>query len=360
VYPDFQLEHLLSSPGNFHGGDAYEAGRMEVEWEQAGASSAGGIPAWAYPQQGDRIYTIGSHVADCGHGFELNPITSSTYRAEIHPPRCVAVFRNAALSEFAGGVGRLGSTYQRQWATRVDVSASSYGGPALTNAGAPSEYQAMNGQDITFDVHAPPRPSFDATLKIAYIDRGEQGGDVTAEAIGKIDSSETDASKVKVHFQGNPHKVQPETAAKTVYLYWTGGPSQVKPHVRNYTVTVLSVTTQDMLGALPGPSLLSFYGYVNARRRAATPHRLPRHLTNSSHPGDCAHRRDGRGDLYRRRIRPTAVPLAGPNRARFVATNWVGAADDLRAYSTMAIGDQAVDATCLGPCFTVRYEIDPM
>ncbi len=229
---------------------------------------------------------------------------------------------------------------------------------------------------------------------------------VAGLAVGALLAGSTDAYTVTVHFKANPLKVQPQTAAKTLYVYWTGGPSQVKPHVRNYTVTVLSVTTQDMLGALPGPSRLSFYGYVNEIGQPLGPAtRTTREMPYIEGvagterlcppPGTCSFALannvfhvalvDGQPlHIEFRGISQTVLTLGtahiggtgeaiftddasgqrqfqwlGRTVPGFVATTWVGKADDLRAYGTMAIGPEAVDATCLGSCFTVRYEIQP-
>src|SRR5919197_1689136 len=107
VYPDQPDQYLLSE-ANFTVGAEVEHGRMEVEWEQQGDPGvyppyAAGFPSWAWPTQGDRVHVVGSHILDCGHSPE---------RAEIHAPRMVVSFRNAAQDNFAGAANRKGSWFE--------------------------------------------------------------------------------------------------------------------------------------------------------------------------------------------------------------------------------------------------------
>ena len=180
VYPDYPLGHpeyrrLLASPGNWHTGDPYEKGRIEVEWEKQSARWPGGFPSWAWPTQGDRVQMVGNHVLDCGHEDQGH------YRSEIHPPRFVVTYRNAALSRLAetdyfdiddplGELsGRRGgfAPDTHAAATRVDVFASSYGGLAIRSeegVGA-GWFQPVN-RNYTFTIMAPPKPLPDAVLAL--------------------------------------------------------------------------------------------------------------------------------------------------------------------------------------------------
>lgn len=167
IYPDYGYRLLEASPGNWHTGDEYEAGRMEVEWERASPRWAG-LPAFAWPMQGDRAYMVGQHVFDCGHADE-------GHRSEIHPPQFVAVYRNAALARLAR-IGPLGQITGRtgssdpatgEPATQVDVYASSYGGDAIgseQNKLGNVWYQPVARHDYQFVVMAPPKPVPDAQL----------------------------------------------------------------------------------------------------------------------------------------------------------------------------------------------------
>src|SRR4051812_29549359 len=133
VFPD-QPDRYLLSEANFTVGAPIEHGRLEVEWEMQGdpneyAPYAGGFPTWAWPTQGDRVHVEGSHILDCGHDPE---------RAEIHAPRIVVTYRNAAQDNFAGATNRQGGWFTfpendmvPSRATTVDVFASSYGGESV-------------------------------------------------------------------------------------------------------------------------------------------------------------------------------------------------------------------------------------
>ncbi len=126
LLPDEEYRWVLGS-ANFNGDPAAgSTGRIEVEWETrnsgrpfAGSYGTGdiGMPLWAMPTAGDRVFVVGRWALDNGH-------PDSGDRTEIHPPRLIATMRqlNTAVPFCdAGGKTR---------ASQVDVFVSGHGGGA--------------------------------------------------------------------------------------------------------------------------------------------------------------------------------------------------------------------------------------
>ncbi|PYQ14049.1 MAG: hypothetical protein DMF80_13415 [Acidobacteria bacterium] len=126
LLPDQEYRWILGS-ANFNGDlEAASTGRIEVEWETQNsgrpfADSYGtgniGVPLWAMPTAGDRIFVVGRWALDNGH-------PDSGDRTEIHPPRLIATMRqrHTAVPFCASG----GNTR----ASQVDVFVSGHGGGA--------------------------------------------------------------------------------------------------------------------------------------------------------------------------------------------------------------------------------------
>ena len=99
VIPDIGYQHLLSQDAN----GVVEGGQfphMEVEADNGSQMTEsdgsvdrelGSLPEFVWPSVGDRVWTSGRWVFDCGHpgGSVDNP----EYTTEIHPPRVLATFR---------------------------------------------------------------------------------------------------------------------------------------------------------------------------------------------------------------------------------------------------------------------------
>lgn len=106
-----------SSSGEDEAGVAL--GRIEVEWEAQNNGSTDtygtgqiGLPDWAIPTTGDRIYVVGRWVLDAGH-------PEGGDRTELHPPRLLAVMRQRS------GLSSTGAA-----ASQVDIYVSGHGGAA--------------------------------------------------------------------------------------------------------------------------------------------------------------------------------------------------------------------------------------
>jgi len=268
VYPDQGYRTLLNVPGNFIASGEYtpsEAGRIEVEWERSGGSapSSGGLPEWAWPTVGDKVHLLGSHILDCGHG-------GPDFRSEIHPPMIVATFRNAALSPYAGAYGRLGSydPVTHLPATRIDLFASSYGGPAVGIERGQSPIQntakaaiAQPAQctwwqplgDYGFDALAPPKPSPHASLAPPRVK--------VRESVGQSQLSYTplpsgNGFHISLQFS-NVNPCQLADYGASIWLGWTD-PTKPAPAVSTYEVTPESIAVE-----VPLTGKWGLYAYVN-------------------------------------------------------------------------------------------------
>lgn len=95
LIPDFEYLWVMAT-ASFQGeAEENDTGRIEWEWETQnngspfqGSYGQGniGVPLFALPTVGDRIYTVGRWILDNGHPDEGD-------RSEIHPPRMIATMR---------------------------------------------------------------------------------------------------------------------------------------------------------------------------------------------------------------------------------------------------------------------------
>lgn len=124
VRVDPQYRNLLSIANVKDGGSI-----LECEWDTAG------LPSWAWPQQGQRVWILGRWIFDCAHP------EPSGYKTEIHPPKAVVSFRSEAF-HFKG--------------TPAPVRANQ----AVVYIGRNGGYfeSDINDQDYKFSFLLPPRP----------------------------------------------------------------------------------------------------------------------------------------------------------------------------------------------------------
>jgi hypothetical protein len=168
VKPDSSAGFLLGT-GNFAGaGEAEEAGRLHVEWEEAA------FPRFAWPSQGDRVQLVGSWVWDCGHW------SGGGERTELHPLRMVWVERQGVSPGSATGE-REGdlviSTDGTPAAASANCAHGTKGDPVAFKACLDSDsgWQNANGT-YRFALGAPPRPNASARLRVRIVDAGSSPG----------------------------------------------------------------------------------------------------------------------------------------------------------------------------------------
>ncbi len=120
LVPDSAYQWLVGT-SNYYAGEAGspELGRLELEWETLNAGSTAtygqgkiGLPLWANPTAGDRVYVVGRWILDAGH-----PEVGD--RTEMHPPRLLATMRKRTAMASSGAA-----------AAQVDIYVSGHGGGA--------------------------------------------------------------------------------------------------------------------------------------------------------------------------------------------------------------------------------------
>jgi hypothetical protein len=276
----------LLADGNFKTGAGVERGRLEVEWEMEGDPSvyhpyAIAFPSWALPQQGDRVFVVGSHIFDCGH---------APHRTEIHPPRLVVAYRNAAEGNFAGASNRLGWWFAFEenngvptLATRVDVFASSYGGEAIEEAydnedvnlsekyphdmgpegNEQTWWQPIQDRDYTFTVTAPPKPSGEATL-IHHIQYHLPAVGVVGVKPVLTPLPSMDGYSVTLPFSEVPLDVLYVICGVTIHVGWElPDPLQAFANVRHYRIDLKNIHIFNPLDDVTGTGEISVNACVN-------------------------------------------------------------------------------------------------
>lgn len=171
ILPDAQYAGLLggdpaAGTGNFEGDDE-ETGRLHSELEQ------NAFPAFAWPEQGDRVQVLGSWIWDCGHwqpGGE---------RTEFHPFRALWVDRGLSprspLGENEGDL--LITTDKTPAGKQSDCAHKAKGNSVLFRACLTVEpnWQNVNGT-YRFTLAAPSKPSPSAKLRVRVVDAGSTAG----------------------------------------------------------------------------------------------------------------------------------------------------------------------------------------
>jgi uncharacterized repeat protein (TIGR01451 family) len=108
IFLDPGQESLLSEVNGDHNGDTIPDS-LEVEWEAgilpnefSGDGSAHFFPKWAWPSEGDRVWSDGHWIFDCGHPEDVGGGPHA--KTEIHPARGVASMRQQMATLPGSGV----------------------------------------------------------------------------------------------------------------------------------------------------------------------------------------------------------------------------------------------------------------
>jgi uncharacterized repeat protein (TIGR01451 family) len=97
IFVDPGYEDLLSDAGKDDDGDGLPD-TIEMEWEigtfpdETGSDPERLFPKWAWPNEGDRVWTDGHWIFDCGHPEDMAGTPHA--RTEIHPARAIASMRD--------------------------------------------------------------------------------------------------------------------------------------------------------------------------------------------------------------------------------------------------------------------------
>ena len=226
VLPDRRSAFLLggdpaAKTGNFAGREE-ETGRMHVEREQLA------LPAFAWPELGDRIALNGSWIWDCGHwqpGGERTEIHSYRVLWVERNPRGAYVSPRSASGEAEGDL--FISTEKTYAGIEEDCAHRTKGITAAFRACLATE---PDWQDVTgsysFALHAPPRPSANARLTLRVVDRGSRG----AKASIRVTRAGSGAV-VDVTVASPPGRRT--IVAKQIFVGWSPTPARARPeHLR--------------------------------------------------------------------------------------------------------------------------------
>jgi hypothetical protein len=182
IVPDARYLRLTSALRN----GTLATGEIEIEWENAAHMAGqwarnfkfGGLPTFAWPASGDRVWAEGRYVFDCSHtgyprdvsGIIPTPIQLA-FTTEIHPPRALVVSRllhTMTSTELpVTGDPTVIPTVQ------ADIYVSGFGGEDLNACavslpqvfpvypdgwnicGPTSAWSAVNDRNYVFDVYPP-------------------------------------------------------------------------------------------------------------------------------------------------------------------------------------------------------------
>ena len=374
VYPDRFYRRLIANPANYATGDQLERGRIEVEWEKSLLPDfPGGIPSWAGPTQGDRVYVVGNWVVDCGHGI------TTGYRTEIHPPQVLVTYRNAALTPLNQSGARRGVSYNGQWATRADIFASNYGGLAIRSEGLGTDkVDIFSSRDYSFLVLAPSKPSPDAQLVMEVQQRQLPpqaiAGNVTFEEL-----PDGTGYRGTIHFVGAADRLR--EVGETVYVSWKGGPDWWKPKTHTFRVTIQEIHLLDA----PSSNFSAFV-YVNEQyasmmRGSTTPLGVSFYGNAASNDVYCGAGGDKckvplqdnvltvtvvDGQPLHIQVRGTAPHFLSLGTAYFLGTAEVTYTGDPNAWAgdrsqnailAMAVGAEDSETVCTGNCFSIKLNV---
>jgi hypothetical protein len=215
VLPDSAYRGLLGGSaaqrtGNFAGhGEA--TGRVHVEREQRA------LPAFAWPEAGDRVALVGSWVWDCGHW------TGGGERTEIHSYRALWVERNGGrvspASPLGESEGDLFLSSDKTYAgVEADCAHRTKGAIAAFHACLLTEpaWQDLSGT-YRFRLRVPPRPEPGSRLLVRVLDAGSSAGAPRARA--KANGNRVDVTLVVKATRGKRLVV-----AQRVLARWAGAP----------------------------------------------------------------------------------------------------------------------------------------
>ena len=303
LVPDPQYRWTIGTTNYYSGGESdseLALGRIEIEWElfnngspQTYDTGRIGVPEWAVPTVGDRVYVLGRWVLDAGHP-EIGD------RTEIHPPRLLAAMRqrpalsnavtapqvdiyvsghggganqypsgmDALLNRGGRGGGRLRDvlstddqkTYYRagpvalldsvavtllvQAITGQGLDGPVYGtaGPSAFPWGTPApEQQPINDMDYDFDVPLPPPPDGATSVHVEVITQAQHTTTVQ-EVITYPNSGAGAPLSAHIHlpYRGADNGIY----ARTLKFSW----AMAAPPPNHFRVTLNGIT----VNALPG------------------------------------------------------------------------------------------------------------
>jgi hypothetical protein len=280
---DFEIEldpgqeDLLSTQTDNAIGIEWESGIRPSEKHGDGASPT--FPKWVWPSDGDRAWTEGNWIFDCGHP------DNGLFHTEIHPPRAFASMRDQAAPLPGTGLtpvpvtqtdlyitGRGGYTPQ-QLNCGPGIVVGDYGDTCgQPTAPADQSYKTtpINDTDFTFDVCLPPRPP-----NAVFSNRADLGPRNTVGIEPQINLTAAAGSACSTDARFDPAWMMrvtvplkntatpPESIyARRIYAGWLKPPTTVLAHRK---VTVDSTNLHEDHDLDPGDGEMTFW-WVNLDR----------------------------------------------------------------------------------------------
>ena len=266
---DPQYLNLISDAnGEEEEGGGFSKDTIEMEWENGidpdtltGDGNAY-FPKWAWPSAGDRVWTNGHWVFDCGHATVLNdegepvpfgdpecyvevpfgnqgetifvPLDKcSHYRSEIHPARAIASMRDQMFT-----LPETGTTPIRGVATDLFIHGQSGYMVSQLNCGMDIIFSdEPDGCDIqstpidanyTFDIILPSKP-FPSAILATFV---EDGPDNTLDVAPVLHPfPDSNPPKVNVTIPLADSGATPDDVyARKIYAGWVAPPENLKHH----------------------------------------------------------------------------------------------------------------------------------
>ncbi len=273
---------------------------LEIEWEtgirpseKSGDGANPMFPKWAWPSVGDRVWTDGHWIFDCGHATEevigtvpgpiagtTIPITVNRYRTEIHPARALASMRDQARKLPGSGnapvpvtatdlyIHGRGGFVVDQLNCGMGIIVDGVGGSGDPDA-CPEKTSPID-VDFSFDICVPPRPLGSAAL--TWVVEAGPGNTVGVPPVlqpvpaagacllgDQFDHGEMLRATVPLLGTG----VTPESVyARKIDAGWVGGSP---PPLRRFRVTLNQMDLHNDHDPDPGDGELSFF-WMNINR----------------------------------------------------------------------------------------------
>jgi hypothetical protein len=230
IRPDPDSVRLLGGDptartGNYSGGEE-ETARLHTERESAV------LPAFVWPENGDRVTELGSWVWDCGH-FD----SSGAVRTELHPFRALWVLRTPSPRSPSGEneADLFVSTDATPAGVQADCAHRLKGsGDFKACVHSTPLWQSVNGR-YAIEIPAPPKPSPRAHLRIRVVDAGSTPG---APPVAVLGVSSRGASVSVTVGAPNGKRV---VVARQIYVGWTPMPAALLPQRLRVTFDSLLV-----------------------------------------------------------------------------------------------------------------------
>lgn len=211
---------------------------IEMEWEHGTFVDETGrneperfFPRWAWPAAGDRVWTEGHWVLDCGHATSVDG--ADHFRTEIHPARAIASMRQQVHALPGSGTTQVPVTATDLYAhgrAGFMMEILTHGqGVILDDVFDPSDdvndhLKTPIDQDIDFDICLPPQPSPAAVP--AYSWEVGPGNNIAIDPELTVEEAEgpcaeTGSKEVHVHVPLTGSGVSPDQVyARKIYAGW--------------------------------------------------------------------------------------------------------------------------------------------